>query len=234
MKYTIGMFDSGIGGLTILKEIKKILPNENILYYKDSSNNPYGSKSKKELIIIAQNIINYLINKGCKIIIIACNTMTTRCIKDLRKMYPNIIFIGTEPAIKLAYDNNSKNTLILATPVTIKSKRLKELCQKYHHNNQTIYLKSCNYLANAIENKDKILIKELLYNYLKPYLNKNIDSIILGCTHYPYIKKDILNYFPNTKIYDSSKGVAKQLKNILIINNLLNKNNKGIITIKDA
>ena len=106
----IGIFDSGIGGLTILEEIKKIIVHNNIIYYADSKNNPYGTKTDDELKKITSDIVDYLINQNCKIIVIACNTATTRCISYLRSKYPNIIFIGTEPAIKIACDNNYLNT----------------------------------------------------------------------------------------------------------------------------
>ena len=102
MNRKIGVFDSGIGGITVLKEIIKILPNEDYLYYCDSKNNPYGEKSDIELLEITNNIVNFFIKKDVKIIVVACNTATTRCIKTLRKMYPDILFVGTEPAIKLA------------------------------------------------------------------------------------------------------------------------------------
>jgi len=215
MKYTIGVFDSGIGGLNILNKIKKELPNENILYYGDTKNNPYGEKSDKELLELTKNIVDYLKNKGCKIIVIACNTATTRCIKELKKLYPDLIFIGTIPAIKVAYDNNSKNTLVLGTKATITSQTVKKLTTKYKHPNQYIYLQACDGLANAIEINNQKLINELLDKYLIPYQDKNIDTIILGCTHYPNIKNLILEYFPKVNIYDSSKYVAKKVKNKL-------------------
>ena len=117
--YKIGMFDSGIGGLNTLEAVKKLLPNENILYYQDSINNPYGEKTDKQLQTITSNIVDYLQEKGVKEIIVACNTATTRCIKYLRNKYKDIIFIGTEPAIKVATDNNYQNILLLATPATV-------------------------------------------------------------------------------------------------------------------
>ena len=128
--YKIGMFDSGIGGLNVLEEVRKLIPNENIIYYQDSSNNPYGEKTDEQLWKIVNNIVKYLISNGVKEIIVACNTATTRCIKRLREEYKDIIFIGTEPAIKVATDNNYKNILLLGTPGTINSDRLHELVLK--------------------------------------------------------------------------------------------------------
>ena len=218
--YKIGIFDSGIGGLTILKEINKIISNENILYYADSNNNPYGNKSDEELLKITTNIVKYLKNKNCKIIVIACNTATTRCIKNLREKFPELIFIGTEPAIKMACDLKYKNTLVLATTATIRSKSIKNLISKYKNNDQQIYLQACEGLAHAIETNNEYKIDNLLKLYLTNYQDKNIDSIILGCTHYPYIKEKILKFFPNAKIFDSSKGVANETKKQLLSHNL--------------
>lgn len=232
MNNPIGIFDSGIGGMTILNEIIKILPNENIIYYADSKNNPYGPKNDRELFKITNQIVKFLINKKCKIIVIACNTATTRCIKTLREKYPNITFIGTEPAIKSACDNNHKNILVLATHATINSINVQNLINNNKKDNQNIYLQDSEGLANAIETANSNLIKKLLDKYLIPYQNKNIDAIVLGCTHYPHIKKQISKYFKDAKFYDSSLGVAKETKRKLKELNLLNNSEEsGIINI---
>ena len=222
MNRKIGLFDSGIGGLTTLEEIKKILPNEDFIFYADSKNNPYGSKTDEELLSITKNIVDFLIKKNVKLIVIACNTATTRCIDKLRSIYPNMLFVGTEPAIKVACDNNYKNTLVLATPGTISSKRTQELVDTNKKEFENIDLLACDNLANAIERKDTKEIKKLLDLYLTPYQNKQIDAVVLGCTHYPLIKNEIQSYFPNATIIDGNKGVAKRVKNQLEINNLLN------------
>ncbi|MBQ6538902.1 MAG: glutamate racemase [Bacilli bacterium] len=228
--YKIGMFDSGIGGLNVLEEIKKLIPNENIIYYQDSSNNPYGEKTDEELWTIVSNIVEYLIDKGVKEIIVACNTATTRCIKRLREEYPEIIFIGTEPAIKVATDNNYKNIILLGTPGTINSDRLHELVN-CNQSDENIYLIECSGLANAIENHDNDTINSLLHNYLDEYKDKNIDSVVLGCTHYGYIKDQILNILGNIKLIDGNLGVAKQAKRMLEENNLLDGTEEGKIEI---
>lgn len=231
MNNPIGIFDSGIGGLTILKKIKDTLPNENIIYYNDSKNNPYGEKSDEELLIISKKIINYLLNNSCKLIVIACNTATTRCIKKLREEYPQTIIIGTEPAIKPACDNDHHNILVLGTEATISSNKLKKLINDNKKDNQNIYLQSCPNLAHAIELNNQEEINELLKIYLEKYTN--IDAVVLGCTHYPYVASIIKSYFPESVLYDSSIGVANEVKRRLIILNLLNESQKeGTITIK--
>ena len=218
----IGMFDSGIGGLTVLKELRKLLPNENYIYYADSKNNPYGEKSDSELMNIVTNIVDFLISKEVKIIVIACNTATTRCINRLRKMYPNMIFVGTEPAIKVACDKNYKNTLVMATPGTIKSERTHELVKLNKKRDQKITHLSCKGLADAIESGNKDNVNKVLHKLLDKYVDEDIDSIVLGCTHYPHAKKNIKELFPNAKLIDGNKGVSRQVKRQLESHNLLN------------
>ncbi len=209
----IGIFDSGIGGVTVLKEIIKILPNENYLYYSDSKNNPYGNKTEEELYQITSNIVEFLISKKCKIIVIACNTASAICVNKLRKEYPNITFIATEPAYKMVHDYNPKgNTIIMATERTIESERFLMLYHKYDNHKTTLL--PCPGLADLIENNKKIEIKNYLQEKFKDL--KNIDNVVLGCTHYPLIKKEIKEILGNVKFYDGSKGVAKELKRKII------------------
>ena len=135
---------------------------------------------------------------------------------------PQMHFVGNEPAIKVACDNNYKNTLVMATPLTINSPKVRTLINKNIKDNETIFLLPCEGLANAIENNNVNEIDSILNNLLNYYIDKNIDSIVLGCTHYPIIKDKIQNYFPNAKIIDGNIGVAKRVKHILESNNLLN------------
>ncbi len=225
----IGIFDSGIGGLTILAEIKKAIKHNNIIYYADSINNPYGDKNDKELKIITSKIVDFFIKENIKVIVIACNTATTRCITYLREKYPNIIFIGTEPAIKVACEKNHHNILVLGTTATINSFSVNKLIKTNKRDNQNIYLEACKGLANAIETNNVSKIDDILKKHMSKY--ENIDSIVLGCTHYPYIKDKIKKYYPKAKVYDSSKGVAKELKRKLLENNILINDGKQKVTI---
>lgn len=218
----IGVFDSGVGGLSILNELLKELPYEDFYYYGDSLNNPYGEKSDEELLKITSNIVEKLINKNCKLIVIACNTATTRCMKKLREIYSNVIFVGTVPAIKVACDKRFKNTLVMATPATIESERTYELIRDNKRYDQNIYLLPCPGLAKAIEQNDKEKIKRILQNDFKDYKDKEIDAIVLGCTHYPFIREEILEEMPNTILIDGSIGVSKEVKRQLEEHGLLN------------
>lgn len=219
----IGIFDSGIGGVTVLKELVKKLPKEDYLYYSDSINNPYGDKSEKQLKEIVSKVIDYLILNNCKIIVIACNTASTLS-EYLREKY-TIPIVAIEPAYKMVYDNSyEKETLVMATKRTIESKKFKELYDKY--NNNKTHLLSCSGLAELIEdgNSEKIdnYLKEKLINY------KNIECIVLGCTHYPLIKNNIKRVLGNVEFYDGSKGVSKRVRDVLEKNNLLENNNGKI------
>lgn len=233
MNNRVGILDSGLGGLSILKELQKELPNEDYLFYEDSINNPYGNKSDTELLKIVSNVVDFLLKNDCKIIVIACNTATTACISELRKMYPNTIFVGTVPAIKVAYDNNYKNTVILSTPYTMGSKRVNELINDYHNSDQVITNISGENLANLIELDKMDDVDNLLEKILSPY--KMCDSVVLGCTHYPLIKDRIQKVVPNAELLDGSLGVAKEVKHQLAINNLLNtKSTLGNIEILNS
>lgn len=221
----IGVFDSGIGGVTVLRELIKILPNEDYLYYSDTINNPYGDKSNEEIINISDKVVNYLINQGCKIIVIACNTASAISKEYLRNKY-NVPIIAIEPAYK-SVDNES--TLVMATNATINSDKFKKLFNTYDNHN-TVLL-SCSGLANLIEegNKDKIIT--YLENKIGKY--KGVKNVVLGCTHYPLIKEEITRVLGPVNFYDGSVGVAKHTKEVLEEKNLLS-NNTGKITFIDS
>ncbi|MBR3252488.1 glutamate racemase [Candidatus Saccharibacteria bacterium] len=208
----IGIFDSGIGGTTVMKAIKDLLKDEEYLYIADSKNCPYGEKSDEELIKIVTNNVNELKNWGAKIIVIACNTATVKCIKNLRENYPEIKFVGTEPAIKLATNTDAKNILVLATPGTVKSERAHQLIAENLKKNQKITLLPCPGLADTIERKGDVTQKltELFKN-----IDQNPDVVVLGCTHYSLIKPEIQNFFKSAKVIDGNSGVAHRVAAIV-------------------
>lgn len=209
----IGVFDSGIGGVTVLKEILKVIPNVDYYYYSDSINNPYGDKTDDEVIQIADNITKYLINKGAQVIVIACNTASAKASNFLRGKYNEIPIIAIEPAYKMVYDYAYDDaTLVMATKGTIESEKFNLLFEKYN-NNKTILL-PCSGLADIIEegNYEKII------NYLQKNIQKykgKVKNVVLGCTHYPLIKKEIINVLGDVKFFDGAGKLAIHLKNIL-------------------
>ena len=174
---SIGIFDSGIGGVTVLKEIVKIMPKENYIYYSDSKNNPYGDKSDEEVKDLCDSIVKKLIAKDCKVIVIACNTASAMAKDYLREKYKNIPIIAIEPAYKMVYDYSYNTaTLVMATKGTIESEKFKLLLTKYNNNN-TILI-ACSGLADLIEEGDKKKIKKYLHKNLKKYKNK-VESVVL-------------------------------------------------------
>lgn len=222
-KQCIGVFDSGIGGTSIWKEIKTLLPFEDTIYLSDSKNAPYGQKTKQEIINLCIKNTEFLLEKKAKIIVVACNTATTNAISYLRENY-NVPFIGIEPAIKPASLKTKTKTIgILATKGTLNSELFEKTSAKINYN-ITIVEQIGEGLVELIEN-GKIHSKkmeQLLKKYLTPMLQKNIDCLVLGCTHYPYLIPQIQKIVGSKiTIIDSGEAVAKQTKNILQANSLL-------------
>ena len=224
-KYNIGVFDSGVGGTTVLKEVINLLPNENILYYGDSGNSPFGEKTPEEIQQLCRKIVNFFINNSCKAVVIACNTATAAALDILKKEF-NIPIIGVISAgAKVAVNTTKNNSInILSTPFTALSsayaKEIKKLSK-----NINVFQEGCPQFCPMIENgwenyeNRESILKEHLNN-----LPKNSDTLILGCTHYPIIKKDIAKFF-NGNIVDPAQETALELKNLLKSNNLLNNDN---------
>ena len=235
MKNPIGIFDSGIGGISILEKLKQLLPNENFIYLADNQNCPYGSKSKKEIISLSKKNCEKLIELNCKIIIIACNTSTTNSIKKLREIIA-IPIIGIEPGLKPAiHYTKTKNIGILATKKTLGSELFFETLNQNRIDDIHIHEQVDYELVNLIEegSHSKQNLYKILEKYLVPMINKKIDCLLLGCTHYNHIKDIIEEIIPvDIKIVDTIAPVNKRVLNILKSNNILNKSaNKRTIKI---
>lgn len=226
----IGIFDSGIGGTSIFKEIHRLLPNESIIYLADSKNAPYGDKSRDEILALSIKNTELLLDKNCKIIVVACNTATTNAIKTLRQKYPNTPFIGIEPAIKpAALNSNTKTIGILATKGTLSSGLFSKTAELHTKGIKCIEQIGEGLVPLIEENKiDSTAMKNLLTSYLDPMIAQNIDYLVLGCSHYPYLIPEIKKIIPNhIKIIDSGEAVAKQTRTILDKFNLDNKLNNN-------
>jgi glutamate racemase len=212
----IGIFDSGIGGTSIWKEIHDLLPNEKTIYLADSKNAPYGQKSKKEIIALSIKNTDLLLKMGCKLIVVACNTATTNAIRELREKY-DVPFIGIEPAIKPAVANSKTQIIgILATQGTLNSELFNKAAEMFR--NTKIVEQVGHGLVQLIENGDMNSpeMTKLLNSYLTPMIEANIDYLVLGCSHYPYLIPQIKKILPNhIQIIDSGRAVAKQTQNIL-------------------
>lgn len=223
-KQPIGIFDSGIGGTSIWKAIHTLLPDEDTIYLADSANAPYGQKGKETIINLSIKNTEHLINKGCKLIVVACNTATTNAIDYLRDTY-NVPFIGIEPAIKPAALQTKNNAIgILATKGTLSSALFSKTSGMFASNINVVEQVGEG-IVELIENGELQSddIKRLLKVYLKPMIDAHIDYLVLGCTHYPYLITLLVELLPShVKIIDSGEAVARQTKAILKKNNLLN------------
>jgi glutamate racemase len=220
----IGIFDSGVGGTSIWKEIQKLLPHEDTIYLADSKNAPYGEKPPERILELSIKNTELLLQKGCKMIVVACNTATTNAIDQLRANY-GVPFIGIEPAIKpAALQSKSKTVGILATKGTLSS-RLFHSTSENHAQGITVLEQEGEGLVPLIEqgkaNSEETKI--LLRNYVEPMLEEGIDYLVLGCTHYPYLIPILKELLPEeVQIIDSGEAVARQTKAILVRNNILN------------
>lgn len=224
----IGFFDSGVGGISVLKEAVKLLPEENYIYFGDSKNAPYGEKSVEEVKNLTFSAVDFLICKGVKAIVIACNTATSAAIDDLRNSYAGIPIIGIEPALKPAVElNKPGKIIIMATPMTLAETKFNNLMNSYMSKSYIVPL-PCGGLAELIENGK--LEGEEIESYLKfklaPYLGSQIGSVVLGCTHYPFIKKELSKLLKNVEIIDGSQGTVRHLKRQLESIHALNNQGK--------
>ena len=226
----IGIFDSGVGGLTIYKEIHKLLPHENIIYLADSKNAPYGEKTKQEIIDISVKNTEFLLSKGCKIIVVACNTASTNAVQYLRSHY-KVPFIRVQPAIKpAALNSRTKIVGILATKGTLKSDLLLETSQKFAQGVEVV--EQIGEGLVALIEKGGMHSTEmdvLLQSHIQPMLKKKIDYLVLGCTHYPFLTPQIEALVGDkVKVLDSGEAIARQTKVILEQESMINKDHNEI------
>lgn len=225
----IGIFDSGVGGTSIFKAIHQLLPLEKTIYLADSKNAPYGIKSKKDIVALCRKNTELLLDKGCKIIVVACNTATTNAINELRQEY-QVPFIGIEPAIKPAAINSTRNCVgILATKGTLSSQLFAKTSALFAKNTKVIEVDGSS-LVPLIE-AGKINTAEtftLLSSLIKPLLTQEIDHLVLGCTHFPYLIPLLRKLLSSeVRIIDSGEAVARQTQAVLQASGLLANTQQG-------
>lgn len=235
---SIGFIDSGLGGISILKETIKLLPNENYEYYGDSKNAPYGMKTVEEVKALTMHNVEFLLNQGVKAIVVACNTATSAAITAVREKYSDIPIIGVEPALKPAVTSYpGGKIIIMATTMTLQEEKFHNLMMSHKDEAEIIPL-PCPGLMEFVERGE--LDSEELHQYLNeklgPYKDMGIDAIVLGCTHYPFVKDAITKVIgPKTEIIDGSLGTAKELQRRLQEKDLLNKQEDiGDVTIHNS
>ena len=219
----IGIFDSGVGGLTVLGEVEKLLPFEDVVYFGDTARVPYGNKSKSTIIKFSRESADFLKRKRVKMIVVACNTSSALALENLKKSSNipvlGVIEAGVEKAVALT---RKKRIAVIGTKSTIKSNSYQKLIAKKNKSIK-VYSKSCPLFVPLVEEGilNGRIVKEAIKMYLKSLKAKGIDVIILGCTHYPLLKYQISSYLKGMVVIDSAKEVASYVKSILEFKNLL-------------
>ena len=233
----IGVFDSGIGGLTVFEEIKKILPHENLIYFADSIHLPYGDRAIDEIYQFTESITTFLKEYGCKIIVIACNTASAAALYKLRKLHPTFNFIGMEPAVKPAVEKTNTGKIgVIATAATFQGELFKSVVERYAQQVEVIS-QPCPGLVQQIElgELETYKTEEMLKKWILPMIDAGIDRLVLGCTHYPFVIKTINKITQNkVEVIDPAPSVARHLKSVVEKNHWLNNQssigNKTYIT----
>jgi len=225
--HPIGAFDSGVGGLSVLRELLVTLPKEDFIYVADQKHVPYGAKSLEQVRQYSENITRFLLAKGAKCIVIPCNTASGAALNYLREMFPDTPFIGMEPAVKPASEvTKSGKVGILATQGTFKSERYCSLVERFGKGIDVIE-NPCLGLVDLIENGsiDNSETIELLKEVTAPMMAEGVDTIVLGCTHYPFVQSILESIVPDTiKIINPASAVARHTLNRLEKLNLLSEN----------
>jgi len=221
----IGVFDSGVGGLSILKEIRRMLPGEDLLYLADSAHCPYGTKLVPEIRARSLAVTAFLVELGVKAVVVACNSASVAGLDQAREAYPQIPIVGVEPALKPAHNLTRNGKIgVLATSLTLKGDRFSILVEKFGADVQ-VYTQPAPGLVELVENGELETpeAEKLLRQYLGPLLKEQIDTLVLGCTHYPFLRATIQKICgPNVTVIDTGLAVAKQTVRVLEQNRILN------------
>jgi len=224
----IGVFDSGVGGLSILKRIRDQLPRESILYLADQIHVPYGERSLEEIRQFSKGIVQFFLNQGAKLIVVACNTASAAALLFLRNTFPFVPFVGMEPAIKPAAENSKTRRVgVLATPATFQGALYASVVERFAKD-VILYQHTCPGLVNQIEagNLDSPETRLILEDALLSMVEEGIDTIVLGCTHYPFVIpviKDIVG--DNIRVIDPAPAVARQVQRLLTEEKLIKTEN---------
>ncbi|PTU78995.1 glutamate racemase [Pseudomonas indoloxydans] len=220
----IGVFDSGVGGLSVLREIRQLLPNESLLYVADSGHVPYGEKSPEYIRERCVLITEHLLAQGAKALVLACNTATAAAAAELRERYADLPIVGMEPAVKPAAAATRSGVVgVLATTGTLKSARFAALLDRFA-NDVRVVTQPCPGLVECIETGElqAPATRELLQGYVAPLLAEGCDTLILGCTHYPFLRPLLSELVPaSVTLIDTGAAVARQLQRLLSRHDLL-------------
>lgn len=234
----VAVFDSGVGGISVLRELIRIMPDEDFIYFGDSKNAPYGVRDREEVRSFTEERARELFGQGCKGLVVACNTATSAAVRPLRERYPYIPIVGIEPAVKpAALAGDRQRVLVMATPVTIREEKFRQLMAAWE-DRATIIPLPCPGLMEFVERGD--LNGDDLFDYLsgllRDYRDGAVDSVVLGCTHYPFARKQIGRVLgEQVKIYDGGAGTAREMRRRLKEKGLLRQEErKGIVTFENS
>ena len=211
----IGVFDSGLGGVSVLRACAALLPREDFLFFGDSANAPYGEKTLDQVRDLTLRRVDELLDRGVKAVVVACNTATSAAISLLREQYPQVPVIGIEPAVKpAAQADDSSQVIVMATPLTIHEEKYQNLAAAFCHEANVISL-PCRGLAELVESgqREGPVIDHYLQELFLPFRHCNVEYIVLGCTHYPFVAPAIRKNFGRpVELIDGSEGTARQLR----------------------
>ena len=224
----IGIIDSGVGGLSIASAIAEKLPNESIVYLGDCANCPYGDKTPQEIYELSKRMIDFLLTKNVKLVVIACNTITVLAIDILRKEYPGLPIVGIVPILKTAAEKTKSGRIgIFSTDATANSQYLRDLVNRFARDKEVLSVGS-SVLVPLIEKLDFGGIDEILKRELDEFQSFRIDTLALGCSHFPLIRDRIQKVLPGVLVLDSSEAVSRQVERILEHNGILSKENHSV------
>ncbi|MBR5827170.1 MAG: glutamate racemase [Clostridia bacterium] len=234
----IAVVDSGMGGITVLRKLHRIMPNENYIYFGDSANSPYGTKTTEQIRKLTVKAVEALMERGAKSVVIACNTATSAAAAYLREKYPDYPFVGLEPAIKpAALSAQWPKVLVLATPLTLKEKKFNDLMARFEGEAEFIKLPAPE-LVGFVESCNLDSPEEIAYleKILEPYSGNKVDAVVLGCTHFPYARRQIQRILGDeVLVFDGSLGAARQCKRLLEEAGLLNDSaEEGIVIFENS
>lgn len=214
----IGVFDSGIGGLSVMRALRALLPFQSMIYLGDQAHVPYGIRQVEEVRQFSHAITRFLMDHGSRLIVVACNTASVAALRSLREMYPQTPFVGMEPAVKPAAEQTRSGTVgVLATTATFQTEMYASVVERFAHG-VTILEDDCPGLVSQIEkgDLDGMETKQILERALHPMLEKGVDTIVMGCTHYPFVIPLIQEIVgPNVRVIDPAPAIARQVKRML-------------------
>ena len=225
----IGVFDSGVGGLSVWREIVRQFPAEDTIYFADQAHIPYGSRSLDEVRGYTEAITRFLLHCGAKIIVVACNTASGAALHGLRDTFPDVPFVGMEPAVKPAAERTRTGKVgVIATPATFQGDLFASLVERFASDVE-LHTQACPGLVEAVETGalDTPETEKLLRRYLEPLLDAGIDHLVLGCTHYPFLQAAIQRITgPDVTLIDPAPAVARQVGRVLAVRGLLAPNGR--------